>query len=172
MQSTSNLDVWTEINQIPKDLDQIPFLHYYVSSGNKTYGILPVDGQIAVEPDAMTSSVLQRICCLNRDQRSNVGHQSTNGSRMLELHSIPLIHKSRNDIHSIVDKAHELQASPNYCVNIILYSSQHLGRIGTSSKPIPSYHFPVLPGEACRTNIATVDRWKISSAQNDSLSHP
>ena len=55
MQSTSNLDVLTEINQSPKDLDQIPFLRNDVSSGKKTYGILLVDDQITVEPYTMTS---------------------------------------------------------------------------------------------------------------------
>ena len=43
------------IDKIPKELDQIPFLHYDVSSGKKTYGILLVDDQITVEPYTMTS---------------------------------------------------------------------------------------------------------------------
>ena len=65
MQTRSNLDIQTAIDQSPKDLDQIPFLHYDVSSGKKTYGILLVDGQLAVEPYVMTSSIIQRICCLD-----------------------------------------------------------------------------------------------------------
>ena len=55
MQSTSNLDVQTAINQSPKELDQIPFLHYDVSSGRKKCGILLVDSQIVVDPDEMIS---------------------------------------------------------------------------------------------------------------------
>ena len=106
MQSTSNLDVLTVIDQSPKELDQIPFLHYDVSSGKKSYGILLVDGQLVVELDVMLSFILQRIFRLDRALQSNVGHQSTNGSRMLELQPIPEIHQSRDDIHSIVDKAH------------------------------------------------------------------
>ena len=54
MQSTYNLDVRTAIDQSSKELDQIPFLHYDVSSGKKTYGILLIDGYIAVDPDDMT----------------------------------------------------------------------------------------------------------------------
>ena len=91
---------------------------------------------------------------------------------MLELQPITEIHQYWDDIHSIVEKAHEIQASPQSCVKILLHSSQKLGRIGTSPKPMPLYHFPVLPGEACRQNIATVDQWKISSEKIFGLSHP
>ena len=153
MQSTSNLDVLTVIDQSPKELDQIPFLHYDVSSGKKKYGILLVDVQLAVEPDAMKASILQRMCRLDRAQRSTVGNQTTNGSRILELQLIPEIHQPWDDIHSIVEKAHKLQAYPQSCVNIILCSSQQLGLIGTITKTMSSYHSPVLPGEACRPNI-------------------
>ena len=61
VQSTSNLDVLTAINQSPKEFDQIPFLNCDVSSGKKIYGIIVLDDQIAVESDAMKSSILQRI---------------------------------------------------------------------------------------------------------------
>ena len=54
MQITSNLGVRTTIDQSPKELDQIPFIRYDVSSGKKTYGTLLVYGQLAVEPDEMT----------------------------------------------------------------------------------------------------------------------
>ena len=91
---------------------------------------------------------------------------------MLKLQPIPEIHQSRYDIHLILDKAHELQASPQSCVNILLRYSQQLGRIETSLNTMPLYHSPVLPGKACRKNIATVDQWNISSAQNFGLNHP
>ena len=58
IQSTSNLDVRTAIDQSPKELDQIPFLNYDFSSGKKTYGILLVNVQLAVEPDAIASSII------------------------------------------------------------------------------------------------------------------
>ena len=65
MQSTSNLDVQTAIYHSPKELDKMAFLNYGVYSGRGKYGILLVDGQLAVDPDAITSLILQRICRLD-----------------------------------------------------------------------------------------------------------
>ena len=135
MQSTSNLDVLTEINQSPKDLDQIPFLRNDVSSGKKTYGILLVDVQLVVDPDAIISLILQRISRLDRAQQSNVRHQSTNGSSIIELQPTLEIHQSQDDFHSIVDKEHKIQASPQSFVNILLHYSQHLDVLGRSPSP-------------------------------------
>ena len=77
---------------------------------------------------------------------------------MLEVQSIPEIHQSQDDIHLIVDKAHKIQASTQYCVNILLHSSQQLRHIRTSSKPMPLYHYLVLPVEAYGPSIEIVDQ--------------
>ena len=66
---------------------------------------------------------------------------------MIDLQPIPEIHQSWYNIHPIVEKAHELQASPQYCVSILIYYSQQLECIGTRPKPMPLYHSPVLPAK-------------------------